>query len=155
MCLTINKNNLKPITAEQDIVCYKVLRELPNCDILNAPIYHFEYCFGIIYGTHEDYFSGKRKFRKQKDIVICDDGECLLQYGFHSFLELSDAVRFKLRLLEITQHSFDYVVVKCTIPKGFRYYTGKQIFGRNEDNSPNGYCSEAIRIDEIVNENEN
>lgn len=146
MCLTINKNNIKLITTEQDIVCYKVLKKLPNRDILNAPIYNFEYCFGIIYGTHEDYF---------EDIVICDDGECLVEYGFHSFVELSDAVRFKCRLMETTQHYFDFVVVKCIIPNGTRYYQGKQVFKLREELSPDGYCSEAIRIDEIVNENEN
>lgn len=117
MCLTINKNNLKAITAEQDIVCYKVLRKLPNCEILSAPIYHFAYCFGIIYGTHEDYFSS---------IDVCDDGECLVEYGFHSFASLSDAVRFKVRLLLITRQSFELVITKCTIPNGTRYYEGKQ-----------------------------
>ena len=145
MCLIISKNNLKPVTSEQDIVCYKVLKKLPNCEILSAPIYNFEYTFGMIYSTHKDYFS---------DIDICDDGECLAEYGFHSFVELSGAVRFKERLLDITRHSFDFVVVKCTIPNGVCYYTGKQIFSWNEDNYTDGYCSEAIRIVEIVNENE-
>ena len=111
MCLTINKNNLKPITAEQDIVCYKVLRKLLNCDTLKAPIYNFEYRFGLIYSTHEDDFT---------DIVVCDDGECLVEYGFHSFVELSDAVQFKWRLLETTRHYSEFVVVKCTIPNGTR-----------------------------------
>lgn len=145
MCLTINKNNLKPVTAEQDIVCYKVLRKLPNRNILNAPIYNFEYCFGMIYSTHEDYFC---------DIDICDDGECLVEYGFHSFAELSDAVRFKERLLKFTrEREWEYVIVKCTIPNGACYYAGKQKFNRHEDNSPDGYCSETIRIDEALNEN--
>ena len=145
MCLIVDKFHSEPITAEQDIVCYKVLKKEPNSDILKAPIYNFEYCFGTIYNTHEDYF---------KDIDICDDGECSVEYGFHSFVELSDAVRMKERLLDITLLSFDFVVVKCTIPNGACYYTGKQIFSWNENNSPDGYCSEAIRIDEIVNEND-
>lgn len=145
MCLIINKNNIKPITAEQDIVCYKVLRKLPNRDILNAPIYNFEYCFGMVYGTHKDYF---------EDIDIFDDEECLIEYGFHSFVELSDAVRFKGRLLDTTRHSFDFVVVNCTIPNGTSYYQGRQVFALHEEHSPNGYCSEAIRIERIVNENE-
>ena len=146
MCLTISKNNLKSITAEQDIVCYKVLKKLPNRDILNAPIYNFEYCFGIVYSTHKDYF---------EDINICDDEEYLIEYGFHSFVELSDAVRFKERLLDITRHAFDFVVVKCTIPNGTSYYQGRQVFALYDEHSPNGYCSEAIRIESIVNENEN
>ena len=144
MCLKINKNNLNPITAEQDIVCHKVLKKLPNRDILNAPIYNFEYCFGMIYSTHENYFC---------DIDICDDGECLVEYGFHSFASLSDAVRFKERLSEASRQTYDFVIVRCVIPNGARYYTGKQKFDRHEGNSPDGYCSEAIRIDEIVNEN--
>lgn len=145
MCLTINNNNPEPMTTEQDIVCYKVLKKLPNCEILSAPIYNFEYCFGMIYSTHEDYFS---------DIDVCDDGECLVEYGFHSFASLSDAVRFKWRLLETTRHSFEFVVVECTIPNASRFYIGKQNFALHEDNSPDGYCSEAIRIERIVNENE-
>jgi hypothetical protein len=147
MCLIIDKNNLKPITAEQDIVCYKVLKKFPNRDTLKAPIYIFEYCFGMIYATHEDYF---------EDVDICDDGECLVEYGFHSFVCLEDAVNFKCLLNKTFnpgKKDYDYVVVKCTIPNGTRYYTGKQKFALNEDNSPDGYCSEAIRIDEIVNEN--
>ena len=98
----------------------------------------------MIYATPEDYF---------EDVDICDDGEGLVEYGFHSFASLSDAVRFKYRLLETTRHTFDYVVVKCTIPNGTRYYQGKQVF--DKEHSPDGYCSESIRIDEIVNENEN
>lgn len=140
MCLTINKNNLKPVTAEQDIVCYKVLKKLPNRDMLNAPIYNFEYCFGMIYIAHEYYF---------EDIEICDDGECLVEYGFHSFALLSDAVRFKERLSEASRQTYDFVIVRCVIPNGARYYAGKQKFDRHEDNSPDGYCSEAIRIDEV------
>jgi hypothetical protein len=143
MCLTINKNNLNPITAEQDIVCYKVLIKLSNSEILSAPIYNFVYCFGFIYSTHEDYFA---------DIDVCDDGECLVEYGFHSFASLSDAVRFKWCLLKTTRHTFDYVVVKCTIPNGTRYYQGKQVF--DKEHSLDGYCSESICIDDIVNENE-
>ena len=144
MCLTINKNNLKPIAAEQDIVCYKVLRKQLYNGALLAPIYSFEYDFDVIYGTHEEYF---------EHASICDDGRVLAEYGFHSFSSLSDAVRMKERLLDITLNCFEFVVVKCTIPNGARFYIGKQTFSWNEDNSPDGYCSEAIRIDEIVNEN--
>ena len=146
MCLIVNKNNPEPITAEQDIVCYKVLRKKLDNKIFKAPIYNFEYCFGYIYTIQNEFF---------KNAFICDDGECLVEYGFHSFVELSDAICFKERLLDAVQDVFDFVIVKCTIPNGARYYKGKQMFARNEDNSPNGYCSEAIRIDEIVNENEN
>ena len=97
----------------------------------------------MIYSTHEDYFC---------NIDICDDGECLVEYGFHSFASLSDAVRFKERLKKATRQRYGYIITKCTIPNGARYYAGKQKFDRHEDNSPDGYCSEAIRIDEIVNE---
>lgn len=146
MCLVINKNNLKPITAEQDIVCYKVLRKSLEDDIVKAPIYNFEYTFGQIYTIQNEYF---------KEIDVYDDGCVLAEYGFHSFVMLSDAVQFKERLLTYTWQSYEYVLVRCVIPNGARYYTGKQIFSWNEDNSPDGYCSEAIRIDDIVNENEN
>ena len=148
MCLTISKNNLKPITAEQNIVCYKVLRKFPNRDTLEAPLYIFKYCFGMIYATPEDYF---------EDADICDDGECLVEYGFHSFVRLEDAVNFKCLLnkaFKPDKKNYDYVVVKCTIPNASRYYKGKQKFNRNESDFPDGYCSESIRIDEIVNENE-
>ena len=145
MCLIINKNNPEPITTEQDIVCYKVLKKKQDNKIFKAPIYNFEYCFGDIYTIQNEYF--KKPF-------IYDDGECLAEYGFHSFVSLSDAVRFKCRLLLVTRQSFEFVIAKCTIPNGTRYYKGKQKFYRNESDSPDGYCSEAIRIDEIVNENE-
>ncbi len=94
MCLTIDIPNPEPSIAKQDIDCYKVLKKLPNRDILNAPLYDFEYCFGVIYITNENYF---------ECIDICDDGECFVEYGFHSFVKLSDAVRFKWHLMEATR----------------------------------------------------
>ena len=146
MCLIVNKYNPEPMTAEQDIVCYKVLRKKMGNKKFKAPIYKFEYCFGYIYTIQNEYF---------KEVFICDDGCGLAEYGFHSFVAFSDAVCFKERLLDAVQHVFDFVIVKCTIPNGARYYTGKQMFARNEDDFPEGYCSEAIRIDEVLNENEN
>lgn len=145
MCLIIDKNNSEPITAEQDIVCYKVLRKSLEDDIVKAPIYNFDYTFGQIYTIQNEYF---------KEINVYVDGCVLAEYGFHSFVTLSDAVQFKCRLSKLSPWAIEYIVAKCTIPNAARFYIGKQNFALHEDNSPDGYCSEAIRIDEIVNENE-
>ena len=146
MCLIIDKNNPEPITAEQDIVCYKVLRKTLEDDIVRAPIYNFEYTFGQIYTIQNEYF---------KEIGVCVDvdGDSLAEYGFHSFVTLSDAVQFKCRLSKLSQRTIEYIIAKCTIPNAARFYLGKHIFTLHRDNFPDGYCSEAIRIDEIVNEN--
>jgi hypothetical protein len=144
MCLTISKNNPEPMTAEQDIVCYKVLRKEFHNGALRAPLYKFDYCFGYVYTIPEEYFD---------QVYVFDDGYRLAEYGFHSFVALSDAVRFKECLSEALRQIYDFVIVRCVIPNGARYYAGKQKFNRHEDNSPDGYCSEAIRIDEMVNEN--
>ena len=119
-----------------------MLKKTLEDDIVKAPLYNFEYTFGQIYTIQNEYF---------KDLDVYDDGCILAEYGFHSFVTLSDAVRFKWCLSNATRQTCEFVIVRCIIPNGARYYTGKQEFKRDEDNSSDGYCSEAIRIDEIVN----
>ena len=144
MCLKIRNGSTTPSVAEEDIVCYKVLKRRTDVDKnvrYFAPIMDYEYIVG-----HEN---------RESTGWFGYPNDNMTYSGFHSFEYKSDAIKFIPRLVN---NNFDLegnlVVCKCTIPKNTRYYSGGVLYSFLDLVLPNGYCSEAIRIDEIVNENE-
>lgn len=135
MCLKIRCGSATPSVAEQDVVCYKVLKKLKYAEYLEAPIRFFKYTLGFEY--------------REAISSFIDDG--LVHLGFHSFANKSDAFDFIPRLVKDAPDIEDRLVVcRCTIPKGSRYYVGGVQYSSQDFVLPNGYCSERIRIDSVI-----
>lgn len=122
MCLNANSNI--PKIAEENIICYKIyiFRNGFVSPYLRSPI---------------------PKLKEKITTELQNDGSYLIEKGFHSFINLSDAegdAKFFSRYYEIKA-----VISKCIIPKGSKYYKGK--FGTIPS-----YCSESIIVDTIVSE---
>jgi len=132
MCLTLNSDSEIKI-AEEDIVCYKILREDSEV-YATSPYFGFEYIVGATY-----------KLDKKLKIHFGDpkyEGDVKFVYeGFHSFERLESAKAFL-----IIRQGFlpaGCCVYKCIIPKGTR-----MIFGKFSNFS--SIVSEAIKIIEKV-----
>jgi len=109
MCLTLN-NYSKIVIAEEDIICYKVLRVFSTGGI-EAPFRKFQYEVGETYHTD----------KRLKKIWDHANGVYVIKKGFHSFPHHIDAVSFNKRILPYTLNSKVY---KCIIPKGTRMILG-------------------------------
>ena len=140
MCLKIRNGKTKPKVADSDIVCYKVLVPGMTCDTFYAPLFGHVYCLGTTDYIREDLF-----------LDLCDD---IASFGFHSFTYQADAFNFIGKLCEINRGNEDkYVVCQCTIPKGAKYYKGGHMFDINDVAMPPSYCSNTIRIDNVIEKN--
>ena len=109
MCL--HTSQTKPFTAEKDITCYKVVNPANMDGMFRCEFRFFEYSLGVKYIEKE--FS---------ETVY----SCTVHKGFHSY-----------RTIAVAQFhaSTPYVLIKCVIPKGSRYY---------ESYSGDQYCSDTL-----------
>ena len=103
MCLVLENKNSQPQVAEADIICYKVL--VKHQDGLFTLYTKTPVSVG---STYESEFS----FTEWGDI------DC----GLHSFGRLIQANDFID--IWLTPSTVEYVLCKCCIPKGSRYYQG-------------------------------
>ncbi len=148
MCLRVDKT--KPEVADSEIVCYKVLVE--NNGNCRSPFYEFEYEIGKKYSD-----------KREQVLEPCDDSpfwDCVY-YGFHSYESYGDVNRLMELLysngefIAELKNGGRFVVVKCIIPNGARYYRGQVDTGFLEEVSPDGsmppgFVSDAIIIKEIL-----
>ena len=112
MCLTTNLEH--PIVAEKPITCYKVLLHVE--DKLFSYYYNeFEWEMDKVH------FTTLQKVRRN------------VHKGFHSYKDLHST------LVLMTHAPFTCVAVECIIPKGAKYYVGKD--GDNLE----GYVSEKLK----------
>ena len=110
MCLILTENSKLKI-ADEDIVCYKVMRK----PLIPGRIYRSEY-------YNYPYEVGNLEDVGCISIVTNDEDESIVKEGFHSFAYKEDAYTY-----DENRHRFDevsYTVVECTIPKGATYIKG-------------------------------
>ena len=122
MCLVTKMT--KPIIAEKDITCYKVIRK----DMSSLLHPEFEWDFGWIYTS------------RLEAVERTDDAHAIY-HGLHSYKTLED-----LKKAYYTA-TIPCLAVKCTIPKGSAFYKGKH--GDLE-----GYASSKLMIDEVIDAKE-
>lgn len=121
MCLITKSKDYK--IAEEDIVCYKVLDKE----------------FNSLNGLHR-YTIGEENPYKDMELWNFNSLEpsWYIECGYHSFNNYDDVCTLYRRHIIIT----DYMIVKCVIPKGTRYYEGKHTYPWG----PTGYVSENIIV---------
>lgn len=106
MCLYTEEE--RPVTATEDIVCYKVTRREKNEEMMSlymySPIKMNQVMTAPKFQAEPSYY-GK------------------IDYGFHSFAEL-DAALCEISERIITRYE-EFFVIECRIPKGSRFWTGE------------------------------
>lgn len=129
MCLYVKEENATLTTAKKDITCYKILRKSSNqfsgsnqfgevC--YKTPFFYCNVKLGerVVAEGYQEF--GRRSFPFKKDFTHVANG------GFiHTFASMQGIKSFFKNWKE--EYSFglyDYVVVKCHIPKGAQYYKG-------------------------------
>jgi hypothetical protein len=144
MCLY--SNNAVQSIAEKDIECYKVLQIKTKKDgtkgYYGVIFENFEYNINGINTENELLNSVNDEYEVQlyKGNTVFVGHE--VSKGLHSYQTEEDAVTLMLSVV-----SMNLALAKCVIPKGARYYFGKQ--GTIEHQ---GYCSDSLIIKEIKNE---
>ena len=135
MCLDLNSANDKRHTAEEDIVVYKFLR------------YYVD-------ETYEEYTTPYQNKPVEigseytSDLSGFDDK---IIFGLHSFANLEDAIS----RASVTCDLGIWVVCKCLIPKGSRYYKGTFKIYKPTQKNVESFASNRLRYLEIINKNEN
>lgn len=123
MCLYVKEENTILTTAEKDITCYKILRK--SKDNLGGIHYHtpfyqvyIELGERVIAKGYRDVGSKLTPFRKHFTHAVSG--------GFiHTFATIQGVKSFfKNWRVAYYFDMFEYVVVKCYIPKGAKYYKG-------------------------------
>lgn len=112
-------------TAAKDITCYKVVRAgyLYNMDHWKFPAMYFS---NFVYEVGKTYEEKKFKNRPERDPFM--GARCVVNKGFHTYKYYKDA----------RNNAYSWtVMLKCVIPAGARYFTGKD---RDQ------YCSDQIRV---------
>lgn len=133
MCLHTNQS--KPFIAKEDITCYKIVNKISDTKV-ESDVMEFFYTLNKLYTIPE------LKLVKSK-IIGSYFKKYIIAEGFHSYIQLSDAVidcKCELSLLSSTR-----IIVECIIPKGSKYFLGYN------DYRFECYCSDKIIITNIMN----
>ncbi len=136
MCLIVNKKASKR-TAKKDIVVWKVLQE-------HKHVYYTAYMALPIY-MHQTYKEDLGSMKKDGD----EESYRIIEEGFHSLVHFS-AAKNELSALKnlynliAEDENYHFVISKCIIPAGAKYYKG--LYGGDES-----YVSNTIKYIEIVN----
>lgn len=125
MCLYADEETARP--AENDIVCYKVMRHVYCNDryALRSQYYDFNYNVGKSYLCYD--------FSKEAERSIIRHDNYIVERGFHSYMKLDMA----LFHAEDSFNSCALVIVKCIIPKGTLMFSAVDDYE---------YCSERIKV---------
>lgn len=122
MCLNVTAENTYASKAKETIVCYKVLKckEMPDGKTaLLSWFRDFPYELGKTYT--EDKFVDHELFG--------------VEVGFHSYAEEKSA-KADASIYNWGSHD---VIVRCEIPKGTKYFTGRYSIWKS-------YCSKSIKL---------
>ena len=128
MCMVV-RGEVVVRKAEEDVVCYKVLRLG-----LESPYRGFVYTLGETNETEMD-TSGHLDPREEVEARNFFD-------GFHTFVNEADAIREAQTWSVVTMY-----VYRCVIPKGSRYIEGT--YESFEIGAPN-YLSDSLRVESLV-----
>jgi len=159
MCLAIKKGQA-PKIAEEDIVCYKVIRRLHSW-ITGMQELKYETPYrDIRIEFPKTYDESHKTIEVAPGCEIFDDldgqhFESVNGNSFHSFARLSDAKWEAADWNWIKDDkgncAADFVVIKCIIPKGAKYYEGQAcIFNHDIQDYPIGYASNMITYTDTV-----
>lgn len=150
MCLTLTeKSEIK--VAEEDIVCYKVVRRLCS-GVYRSEYYGYLYETGILdksaFGDTITITTRPRITTYQSinylDIGVEISGhERVVERGFHSFTCKEDAYKYVKIAASRVLGEITMVVVKCIIPKGANYIEGTY------EEYPNYVSNKIICLEEI------
>lgn len=139
MCLFPFKN--KADIANKDIICYKVVTEIPN-SISNE-------CFLSIFCAF-NYYVGREYIEPLFKVSVESKTSSLIpsvNKGFHSYMHLKDAVKIvKSYSIGFSFLKEKYIILKCVIPKGTLYYKGSSHIEDPLNILPLEYCSRQIKI---------
>lgn len=121
MCLIVSTDTKVKI-AQEDIVCYKIVKKLPQRvnepQVYASEFMNFKYELGVLnnLGT---------------SLAICTSsiGKYIVKDGFHSFTFHFDAYFQMKQYLKRFSSRYDsyydtYCIVRCIIPKGAEYVEG-------------------------------
>lgn len=135
MCLILQDN--KERIAEKDITCYKIFYNVYGGKVLSTLFQRYTMTLG-----------------REYDIDCSETSNCSYKYGnhyyveggcFHSFKTLQGARGFLKR--EVGEHG-PCLIVKCTIPKGTKYFDG--VFRNGISRYYGSYASRRITPNELV-----
>ena len=104
-------------TAEEEIICYKILKEIEDDNGTKkyvAPCWYYEYEIGDHYVELSDCQTTKRD----------EEGLCI-HGGFFHLLADMESVKKVFGFFSILSPESNFVVVKCRIPKGTEISRGK------------------------------
>lgn len=149
MCLIVK--NDKPKIAKKDITCYKLLMVRVGDFMGNEWTKHYlspflNYPWWNIGETATDRAEWRiDKFPWLASIGLGYDFRYKIgQGGFHTFKRRKTALRVGENAGFLAPPSENFVVVKCTIPKGTEYY-----YGENSDGEKS-YCSKSLKLEHII-----
>ena len=149
MCMYIKNQDIKPLIAEEDITCYKVMIREDNGQLISM-VKDFPYELNKTYHSE----IGLRNFTTLlKGYIIST-----VEEGFHSYKDIKNAT-----LDYVCYLSGGTVMVKCIIPKGSIYYKGYNTITKDITTCSTmeevekfyayeTYVSDSIIIKEIVDE---
>jgi len=108
MCLYLDGHTNKVLTAPSDITVYKHLIATPNADSTARYVTPYQY---------NDVEVPSEVTANMSYLHVTEVNEAI-----HAFMLECDAHDDAMEEFKLTSHS--YVVVKCIIPKGTKYYIG-------------------------------
>ena len=130
MCLKVGLED-KPKIAKSDIICYKLVRKPANTDKYFYTVYRdSKVSVGKKYKSrisfHNNYY---HKF---------------IDRGLHTITNLKDVK--KLKTAEYKTYNYDFVIIKCIIPKGSNYFVGRFV----KHDRFRSYASNCLYYQEII-----
>lgn len=108
MCLVVSSDRLRPKVAKEDLVCYKILEVFSDGD-LRSPFRYIRVHLGEQMESELDEKPNGSEVR----------------YGLHTLCDKEEAVGLLKTYRDVFMCQF--VLVRCVIPKGAKYYKGKYL----------------------------
>ena len=144
MCLYVKRKKIK--TAEEDIVCYKVLKYMksshsPTGTILCTPFANQMVSEEIVNGNFDFEAVGTPKIEQEHN------NEYSISEGYiHTCAnkESADVMYLQCVYYHETYCANQFEIYECVIPKGTRYYEG--VYNNEKRISRASYASEKIRF---------
>ena len=133
MCLVVSSDRLRPKVAKEDLVCYKIL-EAHDFGRLFTPCRYAS----VHLGEQIDSELDEKPLGQE------------VRYGLHTLCDKEEAVELLKTYRDVFKHQF--VLVRCVIPKGAKYYKGKYLssYFNVMGGELASYCSDKIVYDNKV-----